>query len=51
QRARAAEKMLRVDRLPVTEIAERLGFSGTSAFHRAFKRWFGRPPAHHRRNS
>ncbi|WP_346908874.1 helix-turn-helix transcriptional regulator [uncultured Roseibium sp.] len=30
--------------LPMKEIAYLLGFSETSAFSRAVKRWFGQPP-------
>ncbi|MNP42185.1 HTH-type transcriptional regulator YdeO [compost metagenome] len=30
--------------LPVATVSERLGFRDTSTFHRAFKRWFDRPP-------
>lgn len=31
--------------LPVEEVAFLLGFSEASAFHRAFKRWFGKKPS------
>jgi AraC-like DNA-binding protein len=33
---------------PVSEIAEQLGFSDTSSFHRAFKRWTGLTPRSYR---
>ena len=32
------------------EIAERLGFSEPSTFHRAFKKWTGVSPGEYRRN-
>lgn len=35
--------------LSVKEIAARLGFSGTRAFSRAYRRWFGRNPSETRR--
>ena len=37
--------------LSIDEIAARLGFLETSAFHRAFKRWNGLPPGAYRRMS
>ena len=36
-RMESAQRMLAESRLPVTQIAERLGFSETSAFTRAFR--------------
>ncbi|HZA49144.1 MAG TPA: AraC family transcriptional regulator [Myxococcaceae bacterium] len=35
-------------RLPLAEIAFKLGFSGASAFHRAFRKWTGTTPLRHR---
>src|SRR5262249_35742244 len=35
--------------LPLSEIAERLGFSAPSAFQRAFREWTGVPPGRMRR--
>jgi len=44
-RRRIAIDALRRGRESVTEIALNLGFSETSAFSRAFRRWTGRPPS------
>lgn len=43
-RAGLAIEYLRDTRLPLGAIAERLGFSDTSNFSRAFRSWFGRSP-------
>jgi AraC-like DNA-binding protein len=37
-------RLMELPHLSVTEISFRLGFSGTSAFRRRFKRWTGRTP-------
>jgi AraC-like DNA-binding protein len=44
-RARLSERYLKTGELAVKEIADRLGFADASAFHRAYRRWFGHPPA------
>jgi AraC-like DNA-binding protein len=40
----AARNLLQISRVPVTEIAARLGYSDTPAFTRAFRRWAGTSP-------
>ena len=37
-------------RLSITEISFLLGFSDTSSFTRAFRRWFGKSPRDYRRD-
>lgn len=44
-----ALRLLRRDELTVDQIADHLGFSEPSAFHRAFRRWTGRTPTDQRR--
>lgn len=39
-----AVKLLIADRLPIEDIAKKLGYSEPSAFHRAFRNWFGVTP-------
>ncbi|WP_425293915.1 helix-turn-helix domain-containing protein [Klebsiella pneumoniae] len=39
-----AEQLLAVPRLPISDIAERLGYAEASSFIHAFKRWHGRTP-------
>jgi AraC-like DNA-binding protein len=51
ERARLADRYLREEGLSVTDTAQRLGFSDPSTFHRAFRRWFGKAPAAHRREA
>jgi AraC-like DNA-binding protein len=43
-RREAAERYLSESALSIAELAYLLGYSEPSAFHRAFKRWFGRSP-------
>lgn len=44
-RAALAQGYVRDGRLPLSEVALLVGFSETSAFNRAFKRWTGSPPS------
>ena len=44
----AAITLLSRTRLSVAEIAERVGFSDPSAFHRSFKKWTGLAPGEYR---
>ncbi len=48
-RTTLAQEMLRTPDLEVKEIAFLLGFSGSPAFCRAFKRWVGEPPDAYRK--
>lgn len=48
-RASLAQQYLLHDRRSAQEVAELLGFSEVSAFHRAFRRWFGQTPSDFRR--
>lgn len=50
QRAEQAAVWLRQEKLPVAEVARRLGFSDASNFGKAFKRWYGVAPDHFRRS-
>jgi AraC-like DNA-binding protein len=43
-----AISMLSVDGLTVSEVAEQVGFSDPSAFHRSFKKWTGQSPGSYR---
>jgi len=40
--------LLSRDGLTVSEVAEQLGFSDPSAFHRSFKKWTGQSPGSYR---
>jgi len=50
-RQHAALHALDDDRCVIKEVSERLGFSDSTAFHRAFRRWTGHTPAQHKRKS
>lgn len=43
-RQAVAEQLLTIERLPIEQIAERLGYSETVSFIHAFKRWKGQSP-------
>ncbi len=43
-----AIELLSTTTLPITKIAERIGFTDDSTFHRAFKRWTGESPGTYR---
>lgn len=47
-RSGLAEQLLTTTRLPVSDIAERLGYSEPSCFVRAFTRWKSMPPGRYR---
>lgn len=49
-RQQQALHWLRLDYLSISEIGYRLGFSNGANFTRAFKRWYGEPPARVRRS-
>jgi len=43
-----AISLLSRDRMTVSDVAERVGFSDPSAFHRSFKKWTGLSPGAYR---
>lgn len=45
KRMRAAQQLLRSERLPVSQIAYRVGYKSAAAFSTAFRRHFGYPPS------
>ncbi|MFQ7901462.1 AraC family transcriptional regulator [Stutzerimonas degradans] len=51
QRQELATYYLRQQQLPISELAPLLGYSETSAFSRAFRRWFGVSPRQWRQHS
>ena len=48
-RRELANRYLRQPQLPISQLALLLGYSETSAFSRAFRRWFGVSPRQWRR--
>lgn len=50
-RMRLATRYLVEDELSVGAVAQRLGFAEVAAFHRAFKRWYGKTPHRYRRSA
>jgi transcriptional regulator GlxA family with amidase domain len=48
-RMKRAHQMIRDTRLPLIEIAEKVGFSSQSALTHAFRRFFGETPGQMRR--
>jgi AraC-like DNA-binding protein len=47
-RATVAKELLRNNELTIQQAAFEMGFTATSTFHRAFKRWTGMTPLHFR---
>ncbi|WPC75762.1 AraC-like transcriptional regulator QhpR [Vibrio porteresiae] len=50
-RCAMAKQYLQQDQLAITDLGMMLGYSETSAFSRAFRRWFGVSPSRYRRQS
>jgi AraC-like DNA-binding protein len=50
-RCERALALLDQQKLPVGEVAQRLGFSDATAFTRSFRRWTGRAPSEHVRDA
>lgn len=50
-RAQAARRHLEDPRIPLIDVAFRLGFSDLATFSRAFRRWTGMPPGAYRRRN
>ena len=49
QRQAAAEQALKNSRVPISDIATRVGYPNATVFSRAFKRWTGKTPSEFRR--
>src|SRR5690606_34066905 len=52
ERVRKAQALvyLNESRLPLAQVAQKLGFANQGPFHRAFKRWTGDSPGAYRRS-
>lgn len=50
-RQRMAEEFLRDTNLPLSDIAQLLGYAEQSTFHRAFRRWTGDTPLHYQQKT
>lgn len=50
-RMEIAKALLREDRLPVAEVAERVGYGSASAFSLAFRRQVGQAPGRYARSA
>jgi len=50
-RKQLAQDYLREKSFTINDISSKLGFSESSAFHRAFKRWFGTNPGQYRQQA
>lgn len=48
-RKELAKALIEITELPLTEVAEKVGYSSLAAFSRASKSWFGVPPSEMRR--
>jgi AraC-like DNA-binding protein len=46
-----AQRLIRSSRMPIEEVARRLGYTSASSFARAFHRWTGKTPARFRREA
>lgn len=46
-----AQRLMRSSRMPIEEVARRLGYTSASSFARAFHRWTGKSPARYRREA
>ena len=49
RRIQAARALIRTEELPLSEIAQRVGFSSAGYFSTVFRRWVGMSPGEYRR--